>query len=426
MKLRILTLLLACLLLTGCGLYNRDYANIVPFTGAGSGDRGGDTRDISNFNMLRSAILDLLNTHTEHAVFRFSNYGGAVAEDLGRVCQELHDDHPMGAWAVSDFQFEVNRVVSYDVADLYITFSKNAEEIASVEFVSTEDELRGKLRERLQNYSTGAALRIYSTQMDEARIQTMLQELYYEDPVSIAAEPVCTVQGYPAAGGANRIYELRIDYGDSQASLRQMTSVLRRRVPQLCGELGMEAPLGMALAAARLVSAAITESEDALASTAYGALVLSEANDKGAALAYEALCTALGIPCQVVSGQRNGAEMETHYWNMVCLEGHWYHVDVSRLAAEPRQAFLATDATLRGRYVWDTARYPACTGTLRYADAVAVAGTSLRAGSVVQILEMPVPGAALPPGLEETAPVRELPQQEQVWPSASSASDLYD
>lgn len=424
MKLRILTLLLACLLLSACGLYNRDYASIVPFTGAGSGESGGDTREISNYNMLRSAILDLINTHTEHAAFRFSSYSGSVGEDLDRACQEMQYEHPLGAWAVEDIRFAVNRVVSYDVADLNISFLKNAEEISAVKTFSTEEELRGHLRERLENYATGAALRIYSAQVDEARIQTMLEELYYEDPVSIAAEPVSTVQGYPAEGGANRIYELHIDYGDSQSSLRQMTSVLRRRVPQLCGELGAEAPLGMALAAARLVSATITESEDALASTAYGALVLSEANDKGAALAYEALCTALEIPCQVVSGQRNGVELETHYWNLVCLEGQWYHVDVSRLASEPRQAFLVTDTALRGSYFWDTERYPACVGPLRYPDAVAAAGTALRTGNVIQLLEMPVPGAALPPDMEQSSPVREVPQQEQIWPTVSSASDL--
>lgn len=423
MKLRILTLLLACLLLAGCGLYNRDYASIVPFTGAGSGESGGDAREISNYNMLRSAILDLINTHTEHAVFRFSSYSGSVGEDLDRACQELQYEHPLGAWAVEAIRCDFNRVVSYDVADLNISFLKNADEIASVVFISSEDELRSRLRERLENYAAGAALRIYSTQVDEARIQALLEELYFSDPVSIAAEPLSTVQGFPAEGGANRIYELHIDYGDSQSSLRQMTAVLRRRVPQLCGELSADAPVGMALAAARLVSAALAETEDDLASTAYGALVLSEANDKGAALAYEALCAQLEIPCQVVSGQLNGVELETHFWNMICLDGAWYHVDVSRLAAEPRQSFLVTDAALRGSRFWDTERYPACTGTLCYADALAASGTSLRSGSPIQILGLPVPGAGESPAEGETAPVREVPPQDLSLP-VSSAPDL--
>ena len=418
MKLRMLSLLLACLLLSGCGLYNRDYASAVPFTGAGSGERGEDGRDILNDTMLRGAVLDLISAHVEQASFRFSNYSGSPEADLDRVCQEILSSHPLGAWALASIDWTFSHVVSYDVADLHLSFLKNPDEIASVVFLSTEDELRDALRDRLEGYAAGAALRIADPSVDETQIQLLVKDLYYADPVGIAAEPVCAVRGYPAEG-TDRIYELSIDYGDSLANLRQRTSVLRRQVLQVCEKLDAEAPAGLALAAAQTVSMTMKSEGDSLASTAYGSLVESKANDKGAALAYMALCAALEIPCRVVEGQYNGTQLRAHWWNLVCLEEQWYHVDVSRLESEPRQAFLATDAMLRGRFFWDTGRYPACAGGLRYADAAALAGGGALKGAV-SILELPVPGAAMPPSDgEESAPTVRAG-----WPVAVSGSDL--
>ena len=423
MWLRLLSLLLACLLLSGCGLYNRVYSSSVPFTGSGSGLRADDSRDILNATMLRGAVLDLISAHVEHATFRFSNYSGSPEADLQQVCQDFLTAHPLGAWALASIDVSFSHVVSYDVADLHLSFLKNPDELASVVFLSTEDELRDVLRERLEGYAAGAALRIDGAGVDEARILALLKELYYADPVGIAAEPICTVLGYPAEG-ADRIYELSIDYGDSLASLRQMTSVLRRRVPQLCGELGGEAPAGQALAAARLVAATLSEDGDALASTAYGSLVLSEANDKGAALAYVALCDGLGIACQVVEGHSNGAEERAHWWNLVCLDGQWYHVDVTRLDSDPRQAFLATDAMLRGRYSWDAGDYPACFGALRYSDAAALLGSGGGTLETTTILELPVPGAPAPSRSVSGSEYASAP--DAVWSIPVSGSDLVE
>ena len=64
------------------------------------------------------------------------------------------------------------------------------------------------------------------------------------------------------------------------------------------------------------------ESKDYLQHTAYGALVNKEAVCEGYAKAYKLLMDAMGIPCDVVIN-------EEHAWNVVCLEGKWYLVDVT-------------------------------------------------------------------------------------------------
>lgn len=56
--------------------------------------------------------------------------------------------------------------------------------------------------------------------------------------------------------------------------------------------------------------------------TAYGALVNGEAVCEGYAKAYKLLLNAMGIECDVVINSE-------HAWNVVCLDGEWYMVDVT-------------------------------------------------------------------------------------------------
>ena len=59
--------------------------------------------------------------------------------------------------------------------------------------------------------------------------------------------------------------------------------------------------------------------------TVYGALVAGQAQCEGYALAYEYLCRKAGIECFTVTGTSPGGN--AHAWNMVKLDGQWYHVD---------------------------------------------------------------------------------------------------
>lgn len=59
-----------------------------------------------------------------------------------------------------------------------------------------------------------------------------------------------------------------------------------------------------------------------LVHTAYGALVNKQAVCEGYAKAYKLLLNAMGIECDVVINA-------DHAWNVVCLDGEWYLVDVT-------------------------------------------------------------------------------------------------
>lgn len=70
-----------------------------------------------------------------------------------------------------------------------------------------------------------------------------------------------------------------------------------------------------------------TETENRyLASTAYGALVSGEAFSDGYSLAMKLLSNKAGLACIIVRGTADG---KPHVWNVMYIDGKFYHVDVA-------------------------------------------------------------------------------------------------
>ena len=85
---------------------------------------------------------------------------------------------------------------------------------------------------------------------------------------------------------------------------------------------------------------------------AYGAIVNGKSTAEGMAMAYKAMCDKLGLECTVVRGMLNG---QTHFWNVINLDGSYYHVDISTCINSGMEAgFLLSDEDMPDGYWWDT------------------------------------------------------------------------
>lgn len=102
--------------------------------------------------------------------------------------------------------------------------------------------------------------------------------------------------------------------------------------------------------------------------SAYGVLVNGTAVCEGYAKAMKLLLDRAGVPCLVVSGRSKGS---SHAWNLVCLDGQYYHVDATwddPVMSGGEQIlshvyFNLTDEDIQRDHAWDTAAYPQCSGT---------------------------------------------------------------
>ncbi len=93
----------------------------------------------------------------------------------------------------------------------------------------------------------------------------------------------------------------------------------------------------------------LNQSVPKIAYTPYGALVQKSAVCQGYSEAFQILMEELGIPCKFLA-----SESMRHAWNMVQIDGEWYHVDVTWDDPVPDlgeyvsyECFLLSDAAIQ-------------------------------------------------------------------------------
>ncbi|NMM53477.1 transglutaminase domain-containing protein [Paenibacillus aquistagni] len=96
--------------------------------------------------------------------------------------------------------------------------------------------------------------------------------------------------------------------------------------------------------------------------TAYEALTVKQTVCQGYALLLQALLEEAGIPSMIVEGEAGGT---LHAWNMVKLEGNWYHVDATWDDPVPDKKdqvrytyFLLSDKEMAEDHTWDELKAP--------------------------------------------------------------------
>ena len=98
------------------------------------------------------------------------------------------------------------------------------------------------------------------------------------------------------------------------------------------------------------------------ANTAWGLLVYGEAQCSGNARGMVALFDASGIESRYVHAGKNDPINPNHQWNMVRLDGQWYHLDVQMLDS----SYNGTNKpiVLMGSHLsYDESKYPQVAGT---------------------------------------------------------------
>ncbi len=396
-----LTALMVLLLCCGCASpFEEEYYHEEDFSGD-LGVRSGTATEISNYNMLKTALTNLIILHEEHGEFSFVDYSGRPSEDLAAACFEIRTTNPLGAYAVDTLTYDTNRVVSYYVADIYLTYKRTAKEIQDIQYCNAQSDVDERLFAAVDSYRPEIVIRIFSPAVDENYILKTLHRHYFDDPVTTVFEPKIEVESFPSEG-ENRVYDIHIDYSAPAIRLLPMSLALDGKLHDAVAALTQTEQPQLALEAAAYLSSHCGEPSDKTlyASTAYGAYMNQQADSKGFALAYSALCQRLGIECTVVEGSIGTMGAEPHFWNMICLDGDYYHVDVSAFAKNPAGTFLLSDDRIWGTYIWDTDEYPVCSGRLTYSD---VAGSGEETGD---------PSA--PPAVVDETPTPEFPAETEI------------
>ena len=340
----------------------------------------GEQIEISNFDELKEAIIELIMAHeTSGRIVAIAYETEDLQPDVDRAIEEILKYHPIAVYAVNEITSSVTKIVAISEINISIEYSHTRQQIDAIKSVLSISDLEEQLLDIMSDYGERAVFRT-TIQLSAQEVSDMIRYIYYQNPRKIVMRPVVAVEVFPETG-EDRIFEISFDFGRPAGILRSLggslSLALQSNVEAAEGDSDAEILLSLArnliaFADYDEVTSRIPEhGPQNLAATAFGALINGNAIGEGFAMAFKALSDELGLDARVVLGYVEGRH---HAWNLVYLYGNFYHIDVAFGDVRGLETtFLKTDAQLRARrYTWDFANTPRANGRLTFED---VAGT---------------------------------------------------
>jgi len=346
----------------------------------------GDFITVNTQQELERAMRNMVRTHAEQGLFRIAQIDdNGVEFVVADAVREVLTD-PLAAYVGSVFS---HRILSdgqgqvYAELELTISYQRTVEQVVEIRVVHSTLGAATLLERILQDGETYLAMLAPATVVSVGHLERTIQDIYYSQALDVVTLPRAQISLYPSSGaGPQRIAVIELDFGFDPSDLAQMERDLRQAAADLIEDLPDDLPLAQELIwLAETLAARIPPDVElpgvppvnltrprSINATAYGALVEGYASSEGYAMAFKALLRLLEIEAHVVVGERAG---QRHAWNLVYLDGIYYHMDISLLPQYgPELTLFLSDEVMMVEldYTWDLSLYPRGIGTLRYTD----------------------------------------------------------
>jgi len=335
---------------------------------------------ISSMEEFEEFLLDLIISHQTETNIQYNNVENEdVQAEIDRISREILENHPIAVYAVTEINLTATRIVRYFEIDIEIEFMRTAEQLEAIINAPTARFMMTSLLEIMSRYDEEAVFRT-GLQLTGEDIIEQIVEIYYQNPREIVMMPFVTVEMFPEQG-EDRIYVIRFGYTQSPEMLRlfgeSLDIYVRQNAERAVGD--NQGEILLSLVENLMASTEFDEgtagtismhAPQNIAATAFGAFVRGSAVGEGFAMAFKALCDELRIECRVVLGF---LDEKFHAWNIVALEGYYYHIDVSMsVVLGLEAAFLKNDGDFEEFYIWDRENTQICNGPLTLYDIMKV------------------------------------------------------
>ena len=350
---KVIALLLLAAILTGCGWMEGSYVSVTPHVVTPDPDPEG-TIQVSSYSQLRSALTDLVDAGAVHGLFYVSDYPqDQLPTDMSLAVNYIQTTYPIGAYAVESIEYDFGSDGRQNAMSVDITYRHGKSDIDKIQTVWSLTGAKTAIATALRQYESSIVLQI--TNYESTDFIQLVADYAAAHPQVIMESPQVTEQICPSSGDV-RIVALTFTYQTSRESLRTMQSKV---LPVFSSaQLYVSSDAEERVQFSQLYTF-LTERFDYTIETSitpsYSLLCHGVGDSKAFAQVYAAMCGQVGLECLVVSGTRSG---ESHFWNIVCVEGVYYHVDLLRSLREGGYAQRG-DNEMQG-YVWDYSAYPAC------------------------------------------------------------------
>lgn len=202
MKLRLIALLAAVCLLTGCAsLLDRQYSTSEPHSSKFWESEVAGTLRAENYQDIVNDLLLLIGEHRETATLRIYQFKGdlAVADVVERAALEVQQETPFGAYAVEYITSTGKEQRGYYEVQLQIGYRRTAEQMQSIVNATVPEALYSLLEDTLAFGRNELVVKMgYWAENGQERVENTIHQLRIDQ--GLEDSPGWTVNYYPEKG----------------------------------------------------------------------------------------------------------------------------------------------------------------------------------------------------------------------------------
>ncbi len=348
--------ILLCLCLSGCDYFGGgSYIHVEERLPQGDGSNSQNVT-AGSYQELFDALVEMVEKGTTQQIISVEQYDKEhLQEDLPRVTEEICQTNPIAAYAVEEIVCTIGTTGGVESLSVEVRYLHDKSEIRKIISVADNSEATDAIAAALNGCEAGVVL--YIEDYAEVDFTQIVEDYAFFYPEQVMEQPQVNVSIYPESG-VSRVVELKFSYSTSRESLKnmqnQVSPVFRSAVLYVSGDAAQHEKFS------QLYSFLMERYDYTVESSitpAYSLLRHGVGDCRAFATVYAAMCRQAELTCITVSGSRNG---ESWYWNMICIDGVYYHLDLLSSAEAGAISILGDNQIRESGYIWDFDAYPVC------------------------------------------------------------------
>ena len=351
MKKVIISIITVALLLSGCSSWmDGEYHSVKPHASEGN-PVSDDVITVAGYNELRDALVDMIESGRQKSTIYITGFS---LEDVDRymntAIMHVFQNSAVGAYAVDEITFESGTSGGVAAIAVDATYIHSRQEILRIKTARDMSVVKDVIAASLRNCESSVVIKV-----DEyigLDVEQYVKEYVNANPHLCMELPQVSLSVYPKQG-RERVLEIFLTYQNTRTDLQVMQNIVTPIFA--AAELYVQSSDGDSQKYEQLFSFLMERFDYKLETSitpVYSLLRYGVGDSKAIAMVYSIMCQNADMQCQVVSGTKNG---EAYYWNMICLDGVDYHVDLLRSSEEGEFVLMIPD-DMTG-YVWDYSVY---------------------------------------------------------------------
>lgn len=345
-----------CLSLCGCSLIGSGSHIFVE--GRLPQSNAGTAQNVSakSYKELFDALVQMVENGVVKQTISVKDYDKEQLEtDLEAVASDVCQTNPIAAYAVDQIACTIGTTGGVESLSVEITYLHDRSQLRRILVVEDNKKAKAAITKTLDACDTSVVL--YIEKFEELDFTQVVEDYAFMYPENVMELPQVAVSIYPDSG-ESRVVELKFSYTTSRESLKnmqtQVSNVFRSAVLYVTGDAAEEEKFSQ-------LYSFLTERYDYTIepsiTPAYSLLRHGVGDGRAFATVYAAMCRQAGLECIVVSGAKEG---ESWYWNIVCIDDVYYHVDLLSGGVDGDFQIQGDNQLRDSGYVWDFDAHPAC------------------------------------------------------------------